>query len=63
MLKSEKGGGKEDTKIKDAEDTHSWRYHRTKRPEKYNVLLITVDGTRSDMDCFGGSQFKVYTPT
>ncbi len=61
-LKSEKDRGEKYTKLKGTEDIHSGKYHRIKRPDKYNVLLIIVDDMRPDMDCFGGSQFKVYTP-
>ena len=48
--------------VSETGDTYTLKYHRNNLSEKYNVLLIIVDDIRSDMECFGGSQFKVYTP-
>ncbi len=48
--------------IKDTKDVYSGKYRRSKRADRYNVLLIVVDDMRPDMECFGKNQFKVYTP-
>ncbi len=42
--------------------TYNRKYHIRNRSERYNVLLIIVDDMRPDMECFGDSPFKVYTP-
>ncbi len=51
-----------DIGISETGDTYNGKYHRSNQSRKNNVLLIMVDDMRPDMECFGDSPFKVYTP-